>query len=108
MWATKLGRAGQGRTESLPESASQAHSERGKDDHHPLPKRASPFSGNTTGHWKRGRSTGGHDLQWLSAAYQTPLNGFGNSHDGPTRGTHQETPCQRVLYGTRTTHNKAR
>src|SRR5947199_9181437 len=108
MWATSLGGAGQGRTENLPESRSQTHSERGKDKNYPLPKRASSLSGNTTRHWKRGHSTGGHDIQWLSAAYQTPLNGFRNGHDGSKRGTHQETPRERVLHDQRTPHHKAR
>jgi group II intron reverse transcriptase/maturase len=81
---------------------------RGKDEHHPCPQRAGPLSGNTISHWQRGHPTGGHDLQRLGAAYQTSLNGFGNRHDGPERGTHQEAPCQRILYCKRTTYHKAR
>ncbi len=81
---------------------------RGKDENYPCPQRTGPLSRNTMSHWQRGHPTGGHDLQRLGAAYQTSLNGFGNGHDGPKRGTHQEAPCQRILYCKRTTHHEVR
>ena len=94
--------------ENLPLSTPQAQLERGKDENHPCPQRAGPLSRDTINHWKRGHSTGRHDTQRISAAYQAPLDWLRNGHDGPKRRTHQETPYQRLQYGKGETHHEVR